>query len=146
MNGSRPVPQRRPGRLARPAWFRASETGVHHVDPECPALRDLLGEDAAGFRTIYELDLSSGDVWQWRADQETGYKAWYRWSDMAAPSCDIFDALDALLPARPSGSPDRRLGTELTSWRSCLRCGSVAVEPHLVTCPRCHLTACDCDD
>lgn len=137
----------RPGKRPGAVWFRMSRTGVYHADHDCPALRDVIGDRAAGYRVALELDLATGDVWRWRSDRLTRYRRWYSDAEMHAAGPAATALFDFGLPTPPPGSADYRMRAELSEWRACLRCGVEAPRGEsAAACGRCFLVGCDCDD
>lgn len=154
--------QPRAGRIPGARWFRPTETGIVHSDPDCPAIRTLTGaEDArSSLHGLYEMDPNSREAWEWlhtKLHFPTNYvpelrAGWYRRDeapDWYYPTMDeeefaeYTDQVDDALTPSEWGHRKYSHTYEAESWRSCRRCGTSAAAP--ATCPKCWLTSCDCD-
>ena len=91
-------------------------TFIHHADLACPAIRDWRTSRPDTTSVLLELDTVRGVLVEWLNHHGT----WKRLDD-----------------EQPLGSPHQ--------WRPCMRCGSRPQVP-VVTCDRCMLTNCDCDE
>jgi hypothetical protein len=98
---------------------RPGFTGVHHADVECPVLRTWIERDPSRAQLL-EVDANAGQTTAaWECDwQDPDGWEWFR----------------------------ERRRFDLNRWRACLRCGSLPNQVKAVTCSRCFLIGCDCDE
>lgn len=94
-------------------------TGIYHSDIDCPAVRVWADAAYCGTRIIEVERATGARIAEWTQTSLVAQATWQR-----------------------SEALERRL--DLSEWRPCLRCGSVA-EPVTVVCQRCFLTICDCN-
>lgn len=94
-------------------------TGVYHSTVDCPTVRIWMAMPRTTLGWLRELDPTSGEgLAEWRKEADEG-----RWTM----------------------GPSRARFLMHAEWRACLRCGSASTPTESVTCPRCWLTACDCE-
>ena len=97
-------------------------TSIYHSDVDCPVIRTWIGQSPSAAQLV-EVDRRSGQAlaeWEcpWLASGESREELDSDWSDYL--SQQRFD---------------------LSGWRACLRCGSVA-EQTIEVCSSCYLTNC----
>lgn len=89
-------------------------TGIWHADIDCPSIRDWRAAAGTRASTIMEINRRESTFFEWV----------------------LYDSGWELL-----NETNHRM--DLTTWRACLRCGTVDKEPTHV-CRHCFLTICDC--